>query len=284
MDFTNLPVGHVNISGVDNAIILDAIQANGFIDAGGNIALPPLVVHFTTDIAPGLDLAADEVLTTGLAAVTLSGRDFTTEGKALDFSTGTLRLEGQGVVMNAPVVGQSTSGISLSCTLDPIPAQAELPPPWAISVRGSSKPGKPVEGEVVGDRLTVKAKLKGGAAALDVAQDLFVRLGVGGTDVVVFRAPAGALQAKGKKLVASDPDGSVSHLATGQKQEAGAFATVSSSVVVVSGKKGVKVSFRGTGADLAALSGTAIATIGIGPVSVSKSVAVKPRKKKSTFK
>jgi hypothetical protein len=285
-DFAGLPVGAFQISGVENTIAVEPVTAAGTIDGAGNVALPPVLVHFTTALAPGLDLAAMEPLNTGLAAVTLSGRDYATEGAALDFATGALRLEGQGIVTNAPVVGSATSGISIACTLAPVPAADALPAAPSLSARGAGKAGKPVAGEVVGDTLTLKAKLKNGAVPLDPTQDVFVRLGASGADVVLLRAPAGTLVRKGKKLSASDADGSTLHVITGRKQEGNALAPVSGTLVLKESKKGFTVSLKETGVDLSALAAAASATVtvGIGPIGASDQVTVKAGAKKTTLK
>ena len=286
MDFAGLPAGEFQISGVENTISIEPVIAAGTLDAAGNVALPPVLVHFTTALSPGVDLAAMEPLNTGLAAVTLSGRDYATEGAALDFATGSLRLEGQGIVTNAPVVGSATSGISITCTLAPIPAADALPVAPSLRARGVAKAGKPVTGEVVGDALTLKGKVGNGANPLDPTQDVFVRVGVDGADVALLRAPAGVLVRKGKKLTAIDDGGSTLHVITGRKQEGNTLADVSGTLLLKESKKGYVVTLKHTGLDLAALSAAASATvtIGIGAVGASDQVTIKASTKKTTLK
>jgi hypothetical protein len=246
-------------------------------------------VNFTTDLLPGTILGAMEPLSTGLASVTLSGTDYATNGVPLDFATGALRLEGQGLITNAPVVGVSTSGFALSCTLAPVPAQAQLPAGPSLVAHGTSKPGKPVEGKVVGDTLTLKGKIKNGATPFDPTKDVFVRLGLGDTDLLVVRVPAGSLVAKGKKLSASDTDGSVVHLVSGRKQDGPTSADLSSSLTLVQSKKGLALMLKQTGADLSALATapagtTATVRVGIGTGAASDETTVKAGAKKSVLK
>lgn len=257
----------------------------GGIDASGNVYLAPTPVDFTTALLPGVVLSADEPLTTAIAAVSLSGNDYSTEGAPLDFTTGAMRLEGQGIVTNAPVVGEATSGASIACTLAPIPAQAQLPKGPSVVAHGSTKPGQASDATaVVGDSLAIKAKLKNGGVALDPTQDVFVRLAFGGTDVVLIRVPAGVLTG-GKKLKASDTDGKTLRVLTGRKQVGAVRADVAGEMVVVKSKKGLALTLKESGLDLAALAaGEATVTIGVGPLGASDTVTVKPGAKKTVLK
>jgi hypothetical protein len=287
-DFTNMPDGTFSISGVGNAIaVSQAGVVAGALDANGHASLTPMPIDFTTALLPGVVLSAQEFLTTGIAAVTLAGNDYATIGAPLDFATGALHIEGQGLVMNAPVVGTATSGFAMTCTLAPIPAQANLPTGTKLTARGTGKPGKPGDaGTVVGDNLVVKAKLKNGATPLDPTEDVFVRIALGDTEVVLVRAPAGSLTQKGKKFSASDTDGSVIHLITGRKMDGGTLATVSGSLVLVQSKKGITLTLKQAGADLSPLSTatSAVVTISIGPQTATDSVTVKPGAKKTVLK
>ena len=286
MDFTGFPRGTFDISGVDNAILMPAVTATGTIDAGGNVALPPVLISFTTALLPGVSLDAMEPLNTGLAAIDLSGKDYVTEGAALDFATGKLRLEGQGVVLNAPVVGTATSGVAISCTLAPVPSADALPTAPSLKARGTSKPGKPVEGTVVGDTVTVKGKITKGEGNFDPTQDIFVRIGMPGANLLLLRVETGTLTQKGKKFSVTDEDGSAIHVVEGRKQEGNAVAALSGSLVIVEGKKSFNVTLKHTGGDLSSLataSSTGI-TVGIGPTSVSDPVTVKAGTKKTVLK
>jgi hypothetical protein len=288
VDFSAMPDGTFSISGVSNAIqVAQAGAVTGAIDATGNVSLPVIPINFTTALLPGVVLTAPEFLTTGIAAVTLAGSDYATIGTPLDFSTGVLHIEGQGLVTNAPVVGTATSGFAMVCTLSPIPAQANLPAGPTMKAHGTGKPGKPGDaGTVVGDNLLVKAKLKNGATALDPTQDVFVRIAVGDTEVVLVRAPAGSLTQKGKKFSGSDSDGSVIHLVTGRKLDGSTLADVSGSLVLAQSKKGIGLTLKQSGSDLSPLSTatSATVTISLGPQTASDAVTVKPGAKKTVLK
>jgi len=286
MDFSGMPGAGFEISGVANTISFDPGAVSGTIDAAGNVSLPPMPVHFTTDLAPGADLGSQELLTTTLAAVTLSGQDYATEGTALDFSTGAIQLTGQGVVNNAPVVGTSTTGVAITCTLAPIPAQDQLPKASTTVARGVGKPGKPVSGQVVGDSLTLKAKIKTGGVPIDPTKDVFVRIRVASDDVLLIRVPAGGLAQKGKKFSASDTDESAIHIITGRKKDGDTLADVTSSLKVVTGKKSVALLLKESGLDLSPLANgaAATATIAIGGVQASDDVTVKASTKKIVLK
>lgn len=285
VDLTSLPVGDFNIQGVDNSLDLSrAGSVMGRIDGAGNVYLPPLPVDFTTAFVPGAVLSADEPLTTGIAVVTLAGVDYPTEGASLDFATGAMRIEGQGVIPNAPF-GPATSGISLACILEPIPAQDQLPKGPSVVANAVTKPGKPGDpGTVVGDEITFKAKLKNGAALLDPTQDFFVRLLSGGTEILLIHLPAGALSG-GKKLTASDTDGKTLRVVVGRKQVGAVVADVAGSIVVTKSKKGLAMLLKESGLDFSGLvAGDATLTVGVGPVAASDAVTVKPGAKKTVLK
>jgi len=278
MDFTAVPDGVFSISGVDNSIVTkQAGMVTGRIDAGGNVALPSIPVNFTTDLLPGTVLNTMELLTSGLAAVSKSGTDYVTEGIRLDFTTGSLTFAGQGLIFNAPVVGTSTSGLVLGCTLAPIPAQADLPKAPTIAAHAVVKPGD------AGDSMTLKGKLKNKPAAFDPAtQDVFVRISMGTTEVLFVRAPAGTLVKKGKKFAVTDADDATVHVLTGVK----AGATVSSSLTLAESKKGFGLTLKQSGLDLAALAagGSARVLVEVGAIPAEDDVAVKPGAKKTVLK
>jgi hypothetical protein len=299
MDFTSLPQLSFSISGVNST--LTALggapgvggMVEGTIDGSGNVTFPAVDVHFTTDVAPGVDLGATEPVTTGIASVALGGKDYVTEGSALDFATGALRLEGQAIIHNAPVVGETTSGVSLSCTLAPIPSQSALPKgPTLAKMHGAGKPAKPSTGtDPVGDSVTFAGKLTAGAATLDPSTvDVFVRLTLpSGDNWLLVRAPAGVLARKGNKFSATDTDGSVLHVVDGVKRAGSKAAPVSGTLTLKKSKKGFAVTLKQTGIDLSVLSASpavtsATMTVGIGPFAASDDVAVKVGTKKTTFK
>jgi hypothetical protein len=281
VDFTAVPDGVFDISGVNNSVaVSQAGMVTGRLDSDGNMALGSIPVTFTTDLLPGQPLNTTELLTSGLAAVSKSGTDYVTEGSRLDFTTGSLTFAGQGLIFNAPVVGTSTSGLVLSCTLAPIPAAGTLPKGPTIAAHAVVKPG----GDA-GDSLTLKGKLKNKPAPFDATkQDVFVRIRVGSTDVLFVRAPAGALTTKGKKSAVSNAEDSAVHVLTGGK----AGASVLSSLTIVESKKAFGVTLKQSGLDLSALTAasgsSAQLLVEIGSVPAESDVTVKASAKKTTLK
>jgi hypothetical protein len=247
----------------------------------------------TSATNPPTELAAVAALTTGISALFVGGRDYVAEGAALDFTTGTLTLAGHGVVADAPLAGQPvTTGLSLTCTLDPIPTQANLPPgPTLRKASGAGKFGKPAkDGSLVGDRLMLKATLDPADAALDLTMlDLFFRIPgeietpAGGTPVdhtVLVRVPAGAFQRRGRKLVASDDDGSVVRLVKGRKRAGNEAAPVSGTVVARETKRGLAITLTQTGADLSGVvTGPSEVLVVVGDYSTTDDATVSERKK-----
>jgi hypothetical protein len=288
MDFSAVPDAPFTLIGTDSTLRLaETGKVTGSIDRAGNVVVPAVQVNFTTVVTP-IPISAPVVLTTGLAAVTLQARDFPTEGSPLDFTTGTLRVAGQAVLLDAPIVGQVTTGLSLACTLAPIPSRDALPAGPSLTARGTSKSGT-TTGAVTGDTLTLKAKIKNGKTPLDPSQDLLVRVGLADTDLLLLWAPAGTLAKKGKKLSASDTDGSTLHLLRGRKQDGDASATVSGSLVLVQSKKGLALTLKESGVDSSALASapagtTATVTVGIGSLAASDDVTVKAGAKKTVLK
>jgi hypothetical protein len=287
-DLSTLPASPFSLSGVLSTLV-KTDGGTGTIDAGGNMVLPAVTVHFTTAALPGQEIVATADLTSGLAAVTLSGAEYPSEGTPLDFSTGALRVEGQVALFNAPTIGQVTTGFGFGCTLSPIPSRDNLPKAPTLTAHGTGKPGKPGDpGTVVGDALLVKAKIKNGAVPLDPTKDVLVRVGLAGADVVLARVAAGDLTQKGKKFSTSDTDGSKIRIITGRKADGGALADVTGSLTIVQSKKGLAVTLKETGVDLSALAAAsgadATVTIGVGGVSVSDAAKVKASTKKVVLK
>jgi hypothetical protein len=286
-DLSVLPPSGFSLSGVLSTLV-KTDGGTGTIDSDGNIVLPAVTVHFTTAALPG-EIVATSDLTSGLAAVTLSGTEYPSEGKPLDFSTGALQVDGQAALFNAPTVGQVTTGFGFACTLSPIPSKDNLPKAPTLAAHGTGKPGKPGDpGTVVGDALLVKAKIKNGAVPLDPTKDVLVRVGLAGADVVLARVAAGDLTQKGKKFSTSDTDGSKIRIITGRKADGGALADVTGSLTIVQSKKGLAVTLKETGVDLSALAAAsgadATVTIGVGGVSVSDAAKVKASTKKVVLK
>jgi len=241
------------------------------------VALPPIPVQFTTDLLPGEVLDTTELLTSGLAAVTKSGTDYVTEGSRLDFTTGSLTLAGQGLIFDAPVVGTSTSGLVLGCTLVPVPAQDDLPKAPTVVARAVVKPGD------AGDSMTLKGKLKNKPSAFDpAAQDVFVRITLGATTVVLVRVPAGTLVKRGRKFTIADADDATVHVLTGGK----AGVAQLSSVTLAESKKGFGLTLKQSGLDLSALSagGAARVLVEVGAIPAEDDVTVKPGARKSVLR
>ena len=289
IDFSGVAPAEFSLSGISSSLLLgEAGAVSGTIDGAGNVVLPAVSVRFTTTVIEGV-LGAPATLTSGIAAVTLAGVDYPTEGSPLDFATGALRVAGQAVLLNAPIVGQVTTGFELDCTLAPVPSQDALPRGNVVTARGTVKPGAADADPVEGDTLKLKATVKPGATPFDPTQDVFVRVALAGTNLMLLRAPAGALTGSGKKLVVSNDDGSALHLITGRKMAGNTPAAVSGSLVVVRAKKKITLKLTHTGADLAALASagagsTATVTIGMGSLAASDSVTIKPGKKKTALK
>jgi hypothetical protein len=288
VDFSGVAPAEFSLSGVSSNLELHkAGVVAGTIDGTGNVVLPNMFVGFTTEFTPE-PLGAPATLTSGLQAVSLAGVDYPTEGKALDFVTGTLKLAGQGIITNAPVIAQVTTGFEVACTLAPVPSQDALPKGNTLVAHGTVKPGTSDDGSVVGDTLSLKATVKLGATPLDPTQDVLVQVALAGESVLLIRAPAGALTG-GKKLVANDDGGSTLHVVTGRKSVSNRNAPVSGTLSVAVSKKKLVLKLTHTGGDLSALTGAASGTkatiaIGMGPITASDEVTIKPGKKKTALK
>jgi hypothetical protein len=287
IDFSGVAPAEFSLSGVSSNITLaSAGIVSGTIDGTGNIVLPNMTVAFTTEVTPEA-IISPATLTSGLQAVTLAGTDYPTEGKALDFVTGTLKIGGQAVLLNAPIIGTTTTGLELACTLAPVPSQAALPAGSSLVAKGTIKPGKSSGSDVVGDTLTLKAAIKLGATPLDPTQDVLVQVAATGETALLLRVPAGGLTG-GKKLVASDEGGSTIHVVTGRKSVGNNDAPVSGKLSVAVSKKKLTLKLTHTGGDLSTLtgatSGAATVAVGVGPITVRDDVTIKPGKKKTALK
>jgi hypothetical protein len=257
------------------------------------VTIPDVPLGFVTNATnPPTTVGTVAALTTGMTSVSVSGRDWITAGAALDFQTGTLRLAGHGIVPDAPLAGMPvTTGLSLTCTLDPIPTQANLPPgPTLGKSSGRGKFGKPKkDGSLVGDRLTLTATFESDTPPDLTALDLFVRIpgeietpptGNPVDHTVLVRVPAGSFQRKGKKLVASDKDGSVVRLESGRKRTSNESAPVSGIVVAKETKHGLVIKLTQTGADLSrVLTGASEVLVVVGQLSARDVTRVSASKK-----
>ena len=293
MDFTDFPNTHFIIVGVDSEFDLPPQGFDGSLDASGNVTIPDVPLGFSTHATdPPTAVGTVAALTTGMTSVSVSGRDFIAAGAVLDFQTGTLRLAGHGIVPNAPLAAMPvTTGLSLTCTLDSVPSQANLPPgPVLRKAAGKGKFGKPAkDGSLVGDRLTLKATFESDTPLDLTTLDLFIRIpgeietpAAGETvdHTVLVRVPSGSFQRKGKKLVASDEDGTVVRLENGRKRAGNESAPVSGTVVAKQTKGGLAIKLTQTGADLSAvLTGASEVQVVVGQLSATDDTTVSESKK-----
>jgi hypothetical protein len=293
MDFTDFPLTHFSIVGVDSTFDLPPQGFDGSLDASGNVTIPDVPLGFVTNATnPPTAVGTVAALTTGISAVSVSGRDYVAAGATLDFQTGTLRLAGHGIVLDAPLAGMPvTTGLSLTCTLDPLPTQTNLPPgPTLGKSSGRGKFRKPAkDGSLVGDRLTLATTFESDTPLDLTALDLFVRIpgeietpptGDPVDHTVLVRVPAGSFQRKGKKLVASDEDGSVVRLVSGRKRTSDESAPVSGTVVAKETKHGLAIKLTQSGADLSGvLTGASQVLVVVGQLSATDDTTVSESKK-----
>jgi hypothetical protein len=109
-----------------------------------------------------------------------------------------------------PVVGRDQpTSFFLRCTLDPIPAQAELPPPPAWSAAGRVSLGRG-GATVADDKLSLSGTFVGGVTDF-ATEDLVVTLGTPAAAVVTLRIPGGSLKAnkRGTRFSLRDRSGVV---------------------------------------------------------------------------
>jgi hypothetical protein len=200
------------------------------------------------------------------------------QGKALDFSTGSVELFGADVIP-APCLSSSlVSGINLTCTLSPIPDQSKLPAaPKVTRLVGVGKLGKPLPATQPskpdkGDVLTLKGVLAPGAAKFDFTSRVIIRVADStGTDQVFIEVPAGKLVHKGKAYVVNDPNGSVLTVVTGQKMSGTVSSTTGGTVRFTQAKRSVKLVAVLQGLDLSGVDGTAQATFVVGAYTLPAS-------------
>jgi hypothetical protein len=271
--------------GPSGFLIMSPGTVTGTIDSAGNVTLPGFAMAFATDFcpprSPDYPIVAD--LETGQQFRFVTGQVFPLEGIALDFTTGTLTLEGQDTIASAcGAPGAILSGLRLTCTLAPIPDRTQLPPPPALAKLGgkatigkplpSTPPKKPDKGDV----LTLKTRLAGWLTPLDLAgEDVYTRVADGsGNVVVLLRIPAGKIQTKGKRSRVLDKDGTAIQVLTGHKESDTVSAAFGGMITLVTGKSGTALKLRVQGLDLGRLSGSASVTIAVGPHSATAAVSV----------
>jgi len=270
--------------GPSGFLIMSPGTVTGTIDAAGNVTLPGFAMAFATDFCPprSPDYPILPDLATGRQFRFVTGQVFPLEGVALDFTTGTLTLEGQDVIPGAcGAPGALLSGLRLTCTLAPIPDRTQLPPPPTLaSLGGKAKIGKPLPSAPPkkpdkGDVLTLKTRLAGWPTSPDLAsEDVYARLADGNGDLALLRIPAGKFRTKGKRSQVRDKDGSAIQVVTGHKESDAVSAGFGGMITLVTGKSGTALKLRVQGLDLGRLSGSASVTIAVGPHSATAAVSV----------
>ena len=264
--------------GSDYFLIMTPGTVKGTIDSGGNITLPGFAFTFSTDVCepPKNTYGLNTDLDSGLQILTLGPSPVEVQGKALDFSTGSVELFGADVIPAPCLTSPLVSGINLTCTLSPIPDQSKLPAaPKVTRLAGVGKLGKPLPATQPskpdkGDVLTLKEVLAPGAAKLDFTARVVIRVVDNtGTDLVFVEVPAGKLVHKGKAYVVNDPNGSVLTVLIGQKSNGPVSSTTGGTVRFTQAKKSVKLAAVLQGLDLTGVNGTAQTTIAVGPYTLT---------------
>ena len=264
--------------GSDYFLIMTAGTVTGTIDAGGNITLPGFSFTFSTDVCepPKNTYGLTTNLDTGLQILTLGPTPVEVQGKALDFSTGSVELFGADVIPAPCLTSPLVSGINLTCTLSPIPDQSKLPAaPKVTRLAGVGKLGKPLPTTQPtkpdkGDVLTLKGALAPGGAKLDFTSRVIIRVADGtGTDLLFVEVPSGKLVHKGKAYVVKDTNGSVLTVLIGQKSNGPVSSTTGGTLRFTQTKKSVKLAAVLQGLDLTGVSSTAQVTIAVGPYTLT---------------
>src|SRR5262249_52005193 len=143
------------------------------------------------------------------------------EGKAMDFSTGTLTLTG---ISPSTLIAPQVSGLRVVCQLDTIPEASTLP---KAAVLASAKGKVTGGGDVTatsphGDHLSLSAKLVAGGRGVvpPATNDLFLKISApdGSTAGVVLVKGADLTQKKKAFVVSNDTDGSKLQILFGLKQ------------------------------------------------------------------
>jgi hypothetical protein len=271
-DLAGFPATMFTIVGIQNLLAFPPATVSGTLDGAGNMTVPDVPMQFTTFFGgTPTDLSVSPDVTTGIAAVTVSGADVATAGRPLDFATGAVRLRGEGTIEGAPGAGAALSaGLDVECTLAPVPDPGSLPAgPALLRAHGRVRPAKDA---TLGDTLALQATWRNGAPAVDAAtSDVFVRVHDGDATVVLLRVPATTLAVRGKKLVASDEDGSAIHVVAGRKTN----APVGGTLTLRRLRKGYKLSLAEHGLDLTSLGTAASVTLDLGPAAAADTVTVK---------
>lgn len=281
LDLSSFPNTHFQIVGVDSELHFPTgAMFTGTVDAAGNITIPNVQMNLLTHVGdPPTPVDVAPTITTGIHAVTISGKDYPTEGTHLNFADSTLTLAGEEVVQNAPNAGGNIStGLLIHCTLDTVPDPTKLPTEPTLG-----HPSGDAKLSSTGDSLTLRTIITPGGQTLDPAHDdVFVRLrDASGIDAAYVRVPGGTLTAKGKSFKVTDTDGSKIHVIAGHKTG----ATAGGSLTIDTTKAGLKVTLDENALDLSSLTtGAATVMVAIGTVESNAIVTVAKKGSKVTFK
>jgi hypothetical protein len=283
----------VGFGDVHGFLLMTRGTVQGTVDAAGNVMLPSFPLGFATDFcpprSPDYPIVADVASGTHFAAN--SGQVHRLQGDPIDFTTGRLRLVGEGIIpapCGAP--GAILTGVDFTCTLAPIPDRTKLPPPPALAkVAGKLKIGPPLPATPPskpdkGDTVSVRAQLANWGPPLDLAgHDVYVRIGNADTDLLVLRVPAGKF-VNGAKASVHDTDGTAIVVATGHKKTDAVSAAFGGSMLVTQQRGTASVKVGVVGLDVGALNGPATLTIAVGPRSASANVVVRGHGKHRTLR
>lgn len=270
--------------GIDSFVRMKPGSSAGTIESDGTVSFPTFdqvffATSFGSPMPPYPDLPiAGFGLTSGVVGGAVPTASGTKRGANLDFSTGSVSLVGIGVVTGAPGTnGPLLTGIEITCTMSPIPNQANLPaPPSLTKIKGTAKTGS------AGDTLVLKAAIGESLIplAFSTAKNSILNVIPDGAADPLVQARIVAFTPKGKKLVATRDDTcklkkgaaqgvcksdgttacaaagdcastDVVELLFGQKS----MASVVASIAVTPKKKGASLSVKLAGLDLSTLSG-----------------------------
>ena len=223
-------------------------DVTGSIDAAGNIWLPDVSLNYV--FGGLLDLRSQPSLSTSIQSNRLNDREVQSAGKALDFATGSLTLQGADLIPNAPIVEEPViSGLTLTCRLEPIPNRAKLPA--SAGLRATST--------VRGDVLTVRGTLTGRTSVSAKTEDLLVRLAAAdGTAILTLRAIAPEGQGTSRSLAVVAGAGTAAP--TGKVRAA---------------RRKASFTLQASGLPAEAFSNQVVTTVTMGPLVASKTKPVK---------
>jgi hypothetical protein len=240
----------------------------------------------TTFTTPATVIPITPVLSTGVSTVTVSGSEFPSEGAPIDFATGDLVLDGQGVILNAPGLNTAIStGLRVACRLSPVPDRTRLAAAPAVrAAAGKSRVGKPLKGDTI---TKMTATFVPGAVAPDPAvSDLYVGIRApDGSTIVLLHVGAGLLTARGKRLSIADTDGTNIVVVTGQKKVGEELAAVSGKIALRQTARGLTLTLSESGLDLSKLeSGTGSVVVGLATTAASRPVRIRKTAKGVSFR